>query len=305
MVISALDDLSDIGLLFLASAKAGRIPSADAMRHMVNAISAAKDGIGIGFDRVGVRAHERDRVMEQSEKTDELFKALTNCQATIEPAMKDSLNQHLNSHYASLASVWDAARGPLADNGLSAVQEVIGADRGVGVTTQINHISGQWIRLGPLFIPADKVNAHGYGSAISYGKRYGLCAALGIVSEDDDDGAAASKAGKKSYKPSEDADWTQWTEPPQEALDSRAPHIWYTSAFKGLLQHCGCKSAPNTRALLKLISPSELIDFKKIASGDPVYTKVAWEKLMEKSKEIPFHKMLSETEKFAAQQEQG
>ena len=242
--------------------------------------------------------------MEQSDKTDELFKALANAQATLEPAVKDAFNPHLKTKYADLASVWDAARAPLADNGLSAVQEVIGAERGVGVTTQINHISGQWLRLGPLFIPADKVNAQGYGSAISYGKRYGLCAALGIVSEDDDDGAAASKKGKAAVpQHGEDADWTAWLSPPPDALGSSEPHIWYTSAFKGLVQHCGCKSAPNTRALLKLISPDDPLDIKKIASGDPTYTKVAWARLMAKSETIPFHKMLAEAEKLAAAKE--
>jgi hypothetical protein len=45
---------------------------------------------------------------------------------------------------------------------------------------------------GTLFVPATKQDAQGFGSAISYGKRYGLQAALGIASEDDD-GQAASK----------------------------------------------------------------------------------------------------------------
>jgi hypothetical protein len=47
-----------------------------------------------------------------------------------------------------------------------------------------------------LFIPATKQDAQGFGSAITYGKRYGLQAALGIASEDDD-GTAAVKAPPK------------------------------------------------------------------------------------------------------------
>lgn len=141
--------------------------------------------------------------MNQSESTKEIFTALAAAQAAFKPAVKDALNPHFKKRYADLAAVWEAVREPLSQNGLSIVQEAISGERGVGVTTQINHISGEWVRLGPLMVPLEKPNAHGTGSAISYGKRYGLAAALGIVAEDDDDGneASAAPASKAAAKP--------------------------------------------------------------------------------------------------------
>jgi len=48
-----------------------------------------------------------------------------------------------------------------------------------------------------LFIPASKQDAQGYGSAISYAKRYSLQSALGIASEDDDGNSAVKSAPVK------------------------------------------------------------------------------------------------------------
>jgi hypothetical protein len=41
-------------------------------------------------------------------------------------------------------------------------------------------------------IPVTKQDAQGYGSAMTYAKRYSLAAALGVVADEDDDGNAAS-----------------------------------------------------------------------------------------------------------------
>ena len=46
---------------------------------------------------------------------------------------------------------------------------------------------------GIYFVPAEKNNAHGYGSANSYARRYGLQLAFGLATEDDDGNAASAK----------------------------------------------------------------------------------------------------------------
>lgn len=138
--------------------------------------------------------------MQQSEETGELFAALCKAQASIKAAPKSSENPHFQSKYADLSEVINSIRGPLADNGLSYIQEAIKCEGGVGVTTQINHSSGQWIRLGPTPIPVSKMNAHQVGSAVTYAKRYSLCAALGVATEDDD-GTAATEEPERESKP--------------------------------------------------------------------------------------------------------
>ncbi len=86
---------------------------------------------------------------------------------------------------------------------LSYTQEVTRDGDGVGVTTRLMHSSGQWIELGPLFLPV-KGNAQAWGSAISYGRRYALAAAFGIAprGEDDDAASASSPARAVTSEPS-------------------------------------------------------------------------------------------------------
>ena len=123
----------------------------------------------------------------------ELAKSLVKAQAAMSHAAKDSKNPHFKSAYSSLASVIDAVRPALSANGLAFVQMLHTAESGVAVETVLIHESGEQLSCGTLFIPATKQDAQGFGSAITYGKRYGLQAALGIASEDDD-GTAAVKA---------------------------------------------------------------------------------------------------------------
>jgi hypothetical protein len=129
-----------------------------------------------------------------------LSQALVKAQAAMNHAAKDAKNPHFKSAYSSLASVIDAVRPALSSNGLAFVQKLHSADGGVAVETVLIHESGEEMSFGVLFIPATKQDAQGFGSAISYGKRYGLQAALGIASEDDD-GQAASKTRPAPVQP--------------------------------------------------------------------------------------------------------
>lgn len=135
--------------------------------------------------------------MKTSEQLNEIIKALSILQGSMDAAKKDKKNPFFKSTYADLTSVWEALRGPLAQNGLCVVQDALTNTEGVSVTTRVMHESGQWIETGPLIIPMGKADAHSTGKAITYGKRYGLGATLGIVAEEDDDGNAAQKAAPK------------------------------------------------------------------------------------------------------------
>lgn len=129
--------------------------------------------------------------MKSSQTVKELAAALVRVQKALKPAVKDSTNLHFNRKYADLSAVWDACRGPLNANDITALQDVTSDERGVSVCTILIHTSGEWIEFGPLTVPLTKMSAHEVGSATSYGKRYALAAAVGIVAEEDDDGNAA------------------------------------------------------------------------------------------------------------------
>lgn len=132
--------------------------------------------------------------MRTSDAIDALATALAAAQGEIRPAVKDANNPAFNSKYADLSAVFDAVRPTLAKHGLSVVQLPEHSDDALlHLTTRICHKSGQWIE-GTMSIPVSKVNAHGYGSAITYARRYALSAVLGVVADDDDDGNKASEA---------------------------------------------------------------------------------------------------------------
>ena len=129
----------------------------------------------------------------------QLAKALVKAQGMMKPAQKDSENPHFRSKYADLASVMAACREALAANGLAVIQRISTAPNGITCKTMLIHESGESIE-DALSLPVSKADAQGYGSAISYARRYSLAAMVGVVA-DDDDGNAAVGNGKAETKP--------------------------------------------------------------------------------------------------------
>lgn len=137
--------------------------------------------------------------MNKSETIGELTKALVSVQKGLQPAKKDSANPFFKSKYADLNSIWDSCRDLLATNGLAVMQTNEPVENAVIVETTLAHQSGEWVS-GQILLPLAKSDAQGVGSAITYGRRYGLAAILGIVSDEDDDGNAASPQKKTESK---------------------------------------------------------------------------------------------------------
>lgn len=137
--------------------------------------------------------------MQKSDSIKELATALSKAQGQMEGAKKDSQNPFFKSKYADLAAIVEAAKKPLSDNGLSYAQIPDECDNGVLVETILMHTSGEWIS-GKLKMPVSKQDAQGVGSAITYARRYGLQAMLGIPAEDDDGNAATAAAPKQTPK---------------------------------------------------------------------------------------------------------
>lgn len=169
----------------------------------------------------------------------ELFTALAKAQGEIENAKKDTANDFFKSKYADLASVINAAKKPLADNGLSILQLTqIDANGNLILITQLNHSSGQFIKgfypIKPVKdilktfakdnsgnILKDKwgkelkeevldkeglpifleITPQQIGSAITYARRYAYCAIVGIAQEDDDGNSASGKIEDNKPQP--------------------------------------------------------------------------------------------------------
>ncbi len=140
--------------------------------------------------------------MNKSENINELATALAKAQGAMRFAAKDANNPFFKSKYADLSSVVEAIREALATNGLSYMQHLQQSEKHeVCVETVILHASGQWIGCGTVAIPVNKNDAQGYGSALTYARRYSLSAAVGVVADDDDGNAAAASAPKPAAAP--------------------------------------------------------------------------------------------------------
>ena len=130
-----------------------------------------------------------------------LAAALVKAQGQIEGAKKDSKNPHFKSSYADLASVWDACRTALQANGFSVVQYGDVVEGQHVLMTLLLHESGDSIK-GCTPLLNGKGDMQGLGSAITYARRYGLAAIVGVCPEDDDGNAASEKPqAKQTTKP--------------------------------------------------------------------------------------------------------
>ena len=128
----------------------------------------------------------------RSDSIKEIATALSKAQAVLVGAVKDSVNPHFKNRYADLASCWDACRKALTSNGIAVVQMPEKDVIGYYVETLLSHSSGEWIA-SKCYIHLTKDDCQGLGSAITYARRYGLSAMVGISAEDDDaEGATRS-----------------------------------------------------------------------------------------------------------------
>jgi hypothetical protein len=171
----------------------------------------------------------------QSDSINELATALAKAQAEIRNAEEDKSNPHFKSKYATLASIWDACRGPLTKNGLSITQTPVVEDGKFNLITVLMHSSGQWVKSSfPINLTA-KIQE--VGSQITYIRRYTLSSICGVapgeILEDDDDGEKAmSRKGDNNNKkksisaeadikqPSKDEDFEEYVKKVNELLET-------------------------------------------------------------------------------------
>ena len=116
----------------------------------------------------------------------EIISAFVKAQKAFAPALKTATNPHYKSRYADLSACIEAVLDALNANSIALIQRTHDSDNGVAVETLFIHESGETLSGGILHVPATKQDAPGYGSALTYARRYSLMAACGIAPEDDD-----------------------------------------------------------------------------------------------------------------------
>jgi len=124
--------------------------------------------------------------------------AFVKAQRQFGPALKTSTNPHFRSKYADLSNCIEAVIDALNANGIGLMQRTYESKDGVMVETIFVHESGEVMECGLLHVPASKQDPQGYGSALTYARRYSLLAATGLAPEDDDGNSASRRTEIKS-----------------------------------------------------------------------------------------------------------
>lgn len=141
-----------------------------------------------------------------------VYAAFVKAQRAFGPALKAHTNPVYRSKYADLSACIEAVIDGLHEAGFALVQRTEEREGGAVVETVFLHQSGEEISGGKLYVPATKPDAHGYGSALTYARRYSLLAACGLAPEDDD----ANKAtGQGKSEPRQVAPTRQPSAAPQ------------------------------------------------------------------------------------------
>lgn len=131
--------------------------------------------------------------MDTNTATPKLNEALAKAQAEMRAASKSATNPHFKSRYADLAEVMEVWTEVGPKFGLAIMHEVQDSPSGtMRVRSCLLHSSGEE-RHSTMTVPVAQATPQGYGSALTYLRRYNTQALTGMVSDEDDDGNAASR----------------------------------------------------------------------------------------------------------------
>lgn len=132
------------------------------------------------------------------EALNKIAPALVALQADLTPVSKTAKNPFFKSNYAPLSEVMSTVQPLLAKNKLAVSQFMTHIDGESALRTILIHESGQVIEdITPLILT--KKDSQAQGSAVTYARRYGVMAVLGLVADEDDDGNKAGDRSQSSY----------------------------------------------------------------------------------------------------------
>ena len=158
--------------------------------------------------------------MKTSESVKEILPALLSVTDSMQ-AEKDGKNPHFRSDYMTLDGILNTVKPILKDVGIVILQSIDDDSGLIRCTTRLIHTSGEYLECDSI-VHADKMTPQGYGSAITYARRYSITTALGIAEADDDGNAAeVASAPKKTVskpKPKATTITSKKVEPQKDAL---------------------------------------------------------------------------------------
>lgn len=116
-------------------------------------------------------------------------------QSTLPVIPKNSTNPHFKSKYADLPTIMEVLKPKLAEHKVLLMQPIHTSDNPnvlyIG-TVFVDPESGCTFEQISTVPVGTNLTPQAFGSAVTYARRYALCAMLGIVADEDDDGNASS-----------------------------------------------------------------------------------------------------------------
>lgn len=129
-----------------------------------------------------------------------IAEALANAQRELIDPPRSAWNPHFKTRYADLCTVLQTVRPVLARHGIALVQATQLDDQGhMVLVTRL--LWGHEEQIASYYPVTPQQNTpQGMGAALTYARRYALAALVGVASDDDDDGNAASEKPAKAAK---------------------------------------------------------------------------------------------------------
>ena len=126
--------------------------------------------------------------MEMSDSIAKLTEALAKAKEDMgtEIIGYDAQNPHFKNRFASLEACVKSINPSLSKQGLTLIQLPTGSH----LINLLSHKSGEWIRSSYKLNPV-KNDPQGIGSALTYARRYSICAILNVSGGEDDDAELA------------------------------------------------------------------------------------------------------------------
>ena len=179
--------------------------------------------------------------------------ALVAAQAEMEPARKQSNNPHFKAKYADLAAVMDACMEALHKHGIAVIQPAGRDEHGPYVETVLLHTSGERLDCKvPLIF--SKNDMQGYGSAMTYARRYGLMAMAGVAPEDDDGEGAKGTGNANTGKRGQGNAGGPNPPPNTPGIDPDKPAAATIAAAREMLE--GAISEDDLKAKWRMLPPA-------------------------------------------------
>lgn len=135
-----------------------------------------------------------DKTAEITTSLIEVQRELENLERDEEVTVKTNSGKEFSYRYTTLGNLIEQIKPKLNKFDIVLLQ---GPNDDGRLVTRLQHVSGQWIQTTTPIVVSES-DPQEFGASMTYARRYGLAAILGLASEHDDDAVRSSSKGRSS-----------------------------------------------------------------------------------------------------------